>query len=105
MLTVITLIAAVVIIVVGYQSGHIKSLVVEPVREKDKFTHEPTNPKKPITHKVDHSKDRGNVYAVYALAKLMSGGLVHEVMNLADVNAIRDRSDALPCGSAQAGYR
>ncbi|MFZ5692470.1 MAG: recombinase RecT [Pseudomonadota bacterium] len=78
----------------AYQSGQIKSLVVEVVRDKDKFTHEPTNAKKPITHKVDHSKDRGEPYAVYALAELMSGGIVHEVMNIADVNAIRDRSDA-----------
>ncbi|WP_454618389.1 recombinase RecT [Bradyrhizobium cenepequi] len=78
----------------AYQSGQIKSLVVEVVRDKDKFTHEPTNAKKPITHKVDHSKDRGEPYAVYAIAELMSGGIVHEVMNIADVNAIRDRSDA-----------
>ncbi|MGY4333174.1 recombination protein RecT [Bradyrhizobium sp. LB7.2] len=78
----------------AYQSGQIKSLVVEPVREKDKFTHEPTNPKKPIVHKVDHSKDRGEAYAVYAIAELTSGGIVHEVMNVNDVNAIRDRSDA-----------
>ncbi|MHB0785561.1 recombinase RecT [Bradyrhizobium sp. 5.13L] len=78
----------------AYQSGQIKSLVVEPVREKDYFKHEPTNSKKPITHKVDHSKDRGEPYAVYAIAELMSGGIVHEVMNVADVNAIRDRSDA-----------
>ena len=78
----------------AYQSGQIKSLVVEPVRANDKFTHEPTNAKKPITHKVDHSKDRGEAYAVYAIAELMTGGIVHEVMSVADVNAIRDRSDA-----------
>lgn len=78
----------------AYQSGQIKSLVVEPVREKDHFDHEPTNAEQPIVHKVDHREDRGNVYAVYALAELMSGGIVHEVMNLKDVNAIRDRSDA-----------
>ncbi|MGJ5032257.1 recombinase RecT [Bradyrhizobium sp. HKCCYLS2038] len=78
----------------AYQSGQIKSLVVEVVREKDKFTHEPTNAKKPVTHKVDHSKERGEAYAVYAIAELISGGIVHEVMNVSDVNAIRDRSDA-----------
>jgi len=78
----------------AYQSGQIKSLVVEVVRDKDKFTHEPTNGRKPITHKVDHSKERGEAYAVYAIAELISGGIVHEVMNIADVNAIRDRSDA-----------
>lgn len=78
----------------AYQSGQIKSLVVEPVRANDKFSHEPTNAKKPITHKVDHSKERGDAYAVYAIAELMSGGIVHEVMNVGDVNAIRDRSDA-----------
>ncbi|KYK44564.1 hypothetical protein A1D31_14300 [Bradyrhizobium liaoningense] len=78
----------------AYQSGQIKSLVVEAVRANDHFKHEPTNGKKPVTHKVDHTKDRGDVYAFYAVAELMSGGIVHEVMSLAEVNAIRDRSDA-----------
>jgi len=82
------------ILKLAYQSGQIKSLVVEPVRASDYFKHEPTNSKKPITHKVDHSKDRGDAYAVYAIAELVSGGIVHEVMNVKDVNAIRDRSDA-----------
>lgn len=78
----------------AYQSGQIKSLVVEPVRDKDYFEHEPTNATKPITHKVDHRQDRGEAYAVYAIAELVSGGIVHEVMSVADVNRIRDRSDA-----------
>ncbi len=82
------------ILKLAYQSGQIKSLVVEVVRETDTFDHEPTNAEEPIVHKIDHRKDRGQPYAVYAIAKLMSGGIVHEVMNVRDVNAIRDRSDA-----------
>lgn len=78
----------------AYQSGQIKSLVVEPVRKNDFFEHVPTDPERPIIHKVNHREDRGDVFAVYALAELMTGGIVHEVMNLGDVNAIRDRSDA-----------
>ena len=78
----------------AYNSGQIKSLVVEPVRENDFFEHVPTDPMRPIYHKVDHKIERGAPYAVYALAELMSGGVVHEVMNTGDVNAIRDRSDA-----------
>lgn len=79
----------------AWQSNAIEGIVVEVAREHDIFEHEPTNPAKPITHKIDHRKpDRGNVFAVYAIATLKAGGIVHEVMSISDVNRIRDRSDA-----------
>ncbi len=77
----------------AWQSGGIKSLVVEPARVNDLFEHEPTDPTKPITHKIDHRQDRGDIFAVYAIAELVGGGIVHEVMNVHDINRIRDRSD------------
>ncbi len=77
----------------AYNSGEIKSIVVETVRENDVFEYSPTADE-PITHKIDLRQDRGEVYAYYALAKLRDGGIVHEVMTKADVYRIRDRSDA-----------
>lgn len=78
----------------AYQSGEIKGLVVEIVRQGDVFRHRPTNLIEPITHEIDHDIERGEVRLVYALAELKDGGIVHEVMSVADVNSIRDRSDA-----------
>lgn len=78
----------------AYNSGAIKGIVVEVVRKGDTFKHSPTNLSQPITHEIDHEGERGDVYTVYALAELAEGGILHEVMSLADVNRIRDRSDA-----------
>lgn len=78
----------------AYNSGMLKSLVVETVRENDEFTYEPTNLEHPLTHKINPKAGRGEAYAYYALAVLKDGGIVHEFMTLEDVNAIRDRSDA-----------
>lgn len=78
----------------AYNSGQIKSLVVEPVREKDHFKHIPTDPNHPVDHEIDHRQERGKVFAFYAVAEMVTGGVIHEVMSLQDVHAIRDRSDA-----------
>jgi len=78
----------------AYNSGQLKSLVVELVRENDYFDYEPTNAEKPITHKIDLRQPRGDAYAVYAIATLADGGVLHEVMSAEDVNKIRNRSDA-----------
>lgn len=78
----------------AYNSGMLKSLVVETVRENDEFIYEPTNLDHPLTHRINPKASRGEAYAYYALAVLKDGGIVHEFMTLEDVNAIRDRSDA-----------
>lgn len=78
----------------AYNSGEIKSLVVETVRENDLFDYQPTRVSEPIIHKIDLRSKRGEVYAVYAQATLKDGGILHEVMTAEDVNRIRDRSDA-----------
>jgi len=77
----------------AYNSGEIRSIVVETVRDGDHFEYSPTADE-PINHKIDLKGDRGEVYAYYALAKLKDGGIIHEVMTRADVHRIRDRSDA-----------
>ncbi len=78
----------------AYQSGAIKSLVVEVVRKGDVFDYSPTRADEPIIHKINYEAERGDVFVVYAQAVLKDGGMVFEVMTLKDVNAIRDRSDA-----------
>lgn len=78
----------------AYNSDEIRGIVVEVVRKGDTFRHRPTNLHEPILHEIDHEGERGEVHTVYALAELKSGGIVHDVMSLADVNRIRDRSDA-----------
>lgn len=78
----------------AHNSGEIKSLVVETVRENDVFDYAPTRADEPIFHTIDLKADRGETYAVYALAVMKSGGIVFEVMTVEDVNRIRDRSDA-----------
>jgi recombination protein RecT len=78
----------------AHNSGQIKTIVVEVVRDLDFFDYSPTRSGEPIIHKIDLKQPRGEVYAVYAIAELMSGGVVHEVMTISDVNRIRDRSDA-----------
>ncbi|MBY3038949.1 recombinase RecT [Rhizobium laguerreae] len=74
-------------------SGSVKTIVVEVVRKGDFFRHSPTNFIEPIKHEIDHENERGDVFVVYALAELMDGGIVHEVMNISAINAIRARSD------------
>lgn len=78
----------------AYNSGQIKSIVVETACANDFFDYSPTRAGEPIIHKIDLKTDRGEVYAVYALATLMDGGVIHEVMTTTDINRIRDRSDA-----------
>lgn len=77
----------------AYNSGQIKGIVVEVVKRNDVFRHVPTNLREPIFHEINHDDDRGEPTKVYAMAELISGGIVHEVMSVADVNRIRDRSD------------
>jgi recombinase, phage RecT family len=78
----------------AYNSGMVKSIVVEPVHDADLFDYQPTRSDEPIIHKIDLKADRGDWYAVYAKAEFKDGGIVFEVMTKADVFRIRDRSDA-----------
>lgn len=78
----------------AYQSGEIKSLVVETARDNDEFDYSPTRQDDPIKHKIDLKAPRGEVFAYYAIAVLRDGGIVFEVMTTEDVHRIRDRSDA-----------
>lgn len=78
----------------AHNSGEIKSLVVETACAEDFFDYSPTRSADPIIHTINLKAPRGAVFAVYAIATMHSGGVVHEVMTVEDVNRIRDRSDA-----------
>ena len=78
----------------AYNSGQLRSIVVEIVRKGDHFRHIPTRVADPIEHEINHEVERGDPMVVYALAVLKDGGIIHEVMSVRDINRIRDRSDA-----------
>lgn len=78
----------------AYNSGEIKSIVVETVCDGDVFDYSPTRAEEPIIHKIDFKGERGEVFAVYAQATLKDGGIIFDVMTVKQINAIRDRSDA-----------
>ena len=72
------------------RSGDVASIRAETVCENDHF--EWSNGA--IEHKIDWRKDRGQVQAVYAIARLTSGEEQTAVMTRAEVEAIRNRSRA-----------
>jgi len=88
-------------LIVGYQglmqlarrSGEIANLYSEVVRDGDHFEAEFGLEAK-LVHKVDWQGERGDVYAVYAVAKLRDGTSQFVVMTRDDVEAIRKRSRA-----------
>lgn len=76
------------------RSGQIISLEAHVVHEKDKFTFELGLESK-LVHIPDlESDDPGKMRFVYAVAKLVGGGVQFEVMSRAQVEAIRRRSKA-----------
>jgi recombination protein RecT len=77
----------------AYNSGMVSFISVQPVCINDVFSHRPSDPK-PINHEIDYKQPRGDVYLVYAISTLKDGAIVHEVMTVAAINRIRDRSDA-----------
>lgn len=71
------------------RSGIVSVLHADVVCENDVFDYDRGELK---THKVDYRKDRGAIYAVYALCKFKDGNEKCDVMSIAEVNAIRKRS-------------
>jgi len=82
----------------AHQSMAIKSIVANVVYERDEFDYlEGSNPW--LTHKpAVFAEDRGAILGAYALAVLVSGGVQFEIMSLAALYAIRDRSRAKNSG-------
>jgi recombination protein RecT len=71
----------------GYRSGLVKDFKAAAVHEDDTFDFDEAEAT--MTHGRDLHADRGPVYAYYARARLVTGGVVQHVMSLAEVKAFR----------------
>ena len=80
------------LIKLAWNSGQLKNIAARVVHEADEFDYAyGLHPD--LTHKPARG-DRGGVTDVYACAVLLDGGAEFEVMSVADVEAIRNRSRA-----------
>jgi len=76
-------------------SGQIKSLVAQVVHERDRFVWRPADTERPIEHEVPSlSEDRGRPIGAYAIASLVSGEVVAEVLSRQDIEQMRAVSRA-----------
>jgi recombination protein RecT len=74
-----------------YRSGRVTSIVAHAVRERDMFDYEfGTN--EFIRHKPPLTPERGEIVASYAVAKLVGGGEVSDVLDRTQIDARRARS-------------
>lgn len=75
------------------RSGQIVSIEAHAVYEEDEFVLEfGLEPK--LLHRPTLKAERGEVTAFYAVARIVGGGVQHDYMTRADVDAIRKRSRA-----------
>jgi recombination protein RecT len=85
-------------VIIGYRgyielarrSGQIISIAAHEVRERDRFDYSYG-----LTERLEHvpaKNNRGEIIAFYAVARLVGGGYVFEVMSREDVETIRDGS-------------
>ena len=79
------------IVELAMRSGLVANLHADTVCENDAFDYDRGELK---LHKIDFRKPRGEVYAVYALARLKDGSEKCEVMTKDEVESIRKRSRA-----------
>lgn len=75
------------------QSGEVASIYAQDICEHDQ-TRIRMGTDKVLEHEPDFMKPRGSVGAYYAVIRFKDGSSDFEVMSLAEVHAIRDRSDA-----------
>ncbi|MFA5266163.1 MAG: recombinase RecT, partial [Opitutaceae bacterium] len=85
------------------RSGQIVSIEAHAVFAADEFVVEfGLDPK--LVHRPTLSKERGEITAFYAIARIVGGGLQYDYMTRADVDAIRARSKAGNSGPWQTDY-
>lgn len=77
-----------------YRAGAIASVIVQVVRENDKFTYVPGRDERPI-HEIDwFSEDRGDLIGVYAYAVMVTGATSRViVLNRKQVEHYKSKSD------------
>jgi recombination protein RecT len=71
------------------RSGLVSYIHADVVCENDEFVE---NMGKIESHKIDRKKERGKVYAAYAIAQLKDGPVKAEVMSFDEIESIRKRS-------------
>ncbi len=85
------------------QSGELKSIEAHVVRDNDVFDLEyGLEPR--LIHKPAMSGELGKVVAVYAVARFKDGGYQVDVMTLAEIEAVRTRSQAANDGPWNTDY-
>lgn len=78
-----------------YRSGYVANIHADVVCENDQFEY---NLGEVITHKIDFRKDRGSMYAAYAIVTLKDGTKKCEVMSKQEIESVRSRSKASRSG-------
>jgi recombination protein RecT len=80
---------------VVHQSGKVKSIAVELVREHDDF-HNVKGDDAEIRHEVVHwdEADRGTIVGGYAVIHMTNGGVIRETMSLAEIKKVQKSSRA-----------
>lgn len=76
------------------RSGMVSNIHADVVCENDEFSYKNGE----VNHEPNLRKDRGAVFAVYAIAKFKDGAEKSEVMSLSEVDAIRKRSKSANSG-------
>lgn len=85
------------LIAIGVETGAIRWAKAELVYEKDQFSYK--GPAEKPDHVCDpFSTDRGSIRGGYCIAELPSGGVLVEAMSKADMDKIRDVSEAFKKG-------
>jgi recombination protein RecT len=80
-------------------SGEIAGIVVEVVYEADEFSRTPDDFDRPVRHVPPKlGADRGAPIGAYALVKLRDGTVMHEVMDIKQIEAVRSVSRAKNAG-------
>jgi len=79
------------VVELAMRSGNVSLIFADKVCENDDFE---VDRGEVVKHKIDYRKDRGAVYAYWARVRFKDGTERSEVMTLAEVNAIRQRSPA-----------
>ena len=69
-------------------SGQLSTITAQVVCENDVFSYNPAMDDVP-NHSPDWFGDRGAMIGVYAVAKMKDGGIVVEVMNMAQISKVR----------------
>lgn len=87
-------------------SGSVKSINAQIVWQGDEIEVDLTSHKKVISHKpyVFRNVEKGKMVGVYSMATLNDGSFHCEIMSLADIEEIRDRSEAYKAFKANKIY-